>query len=152
MPAVSRLAEFFKGQAILLEYLACMLCGFILSNAFLLGQLAPFGVAFTAAGKKERTTAAGAGALLGYIFSFHPENNTRYIAAVTLAVAVKWLLPPKLMQKYQRWIAPGHCVQRRFAAGNCVGFHTGVPFVRCGDLPVRIGFSGWNLLFFPACG
>ena len=55
MPAVSRLAEFFKGQAILLEYLACMLCGFILSNAFLLGQLAPFGVAFTAAGKKERT-------------------------------------------------------------------------------------------------
>ena len=56
MPAVSRLAEFFKGQAILLEYLACMLCGFILSNAFLLGQLAPFGVAFTAAGKKERTT------------------------------------------------------------------------------------------------
>lgn len=106
MPAVSRLAEFFKGQAILLEYLACMLCGFILSNAFLLGQLAPFGVAFTAAGKKERTTAAGAGALLGYIFSFHPENNTRYIAAVTLAVAVKWLLPPKLMQKYQRWIAP----------------------------------------------
>lgn len=56
MPAVSRLAEFLKGQAILLEYLACMLCGFILSNAFLLGQLAPFGVAFTAAGKKERTT------------------------------------------------------------------------------------------------
>ena len=53
MPAVSRLAEFFKGQAILLEYLACMLCGFILSNAFLLGQLAPFGVAFTAAGKKN---------------------------------------------------------------------------------------------------
>ena len=52
MPAVSRLAEFLKGQAILLEYLACMLCGFILSNAFLLGQLAPFGVAFTAAGKK----------------------------------------------------------------------------------------------------
>ena len=47
MPAVSRLAEFLKGQAILLEYLACMLCGFILSNAFLLGQLAPFGVAFT---------------------------------------------------------------------------------------------------------
>ena len=34
------------------------------------------------------------------------RNNTRYIAAVTLAVAVKWLLPPKLMQKYQRWIAP----------------------------------------------
>ena len=53
MPAVSRLAEFLKGQAILLEYLACMLCGFILSNAFLLGQLAPFGVAFYRGGEKR---------------------------------------------------------------------------------------------------
>ena len=106
MPAVSHLAGFLKRQAVLLEYLACVVCGFILSNAFLLGQLAPFGVAFAAAGKKERATAAGAGALLGYIFSVHPENNTRYIAAVALTVAVKWLLPPHLMNKNQRWTAP----------------------------------------------
>lgn len=152
MPAVSRLAEFFKGQAILLEYLACMLCGFILSNAFLLGQLAPFGVAFTAAGKKNELRAAGAGALLGYIFSFHPENNTRYIAADTLAVAVKWLLPPKLMQKYQRWIAPGHCVQRRFAPGIALASIRGYLLYDVVICLSEIGFSGWNLLFFPACG
>lgn len=106
VPAVSRLAEFLKGRAVLLEYLVYAVCGFILSNAFLLGQLAPFGVSFTAAGKKDRTTAAGAGALLGYLFSFHPENNTRYIAAVALAIAVKWFLPQQMMQKYHRWMAP----------------------------------------------
>ena len=103
VPAVSRLAEFLKGRALLLEYLVYAVCGFILSNAFLLGQLAPFGVSFTAAGKKDRTIAAGAGALLGYLFSFHPENNTRYIAAVALAIAVKWFLPQQMMQKYHRW-------------------------------------------------
>ena len=52
MPAVSHLAGFLKRKAVLLEYLACVVCGFILSNAFLLGQLAPFGAAFAAAGKK----------------------------------------------------------------------------------------------------
>ena len=106
MPLSSRITGFLKGQAVLLEYLACAICGFVLSNAFLLGQLAPFGVAFTAAGKRDRTAAAGAGSLLGYLFSFHPENNTRYVAAVVLTAAAKWLLPDRLLQKYRRWIAP----------------------------------------------
>ncbi len=106
MPLSSRIVGFLKGQAVLLEYLACAICGFVLSNAFLLGQLAPFGVAFTAASKRDRTAIAGAGSLLGYLFSFHPENNTRYIAAVVLTVAVKWFLPARLLQKHQKWIAP----------------------------------------------
>lgn len=128
MPAVSHLAGFLKRQAVLLEYLACVVCGFILSNAFLLGQLAPFGVAFAAAGKKERATAAGAGALLGYIFSVHPENNTRYIAAVALTVAVKWLLPPHLMNKNQRWTAPAIAFGAVFLPGVALASLPGISF------------------------
>lgn len=129
MPAVSHLAGFLKRQAVLLEYLACVVCGFILSNAFLLGQLAPFGVAFAAAGKKERATAAGAGALLGYIFSVHPENNTRYIAAVALTVAVKWLLPPHLDEQKSTLDSTRYCVRRGFSARGCAGLPAGISFV-----------------------
>ncbi|MDD3193101.1 MAG: SpoIIE family protein phosphatase [Oscillospiraceae bacterium] len=117
MPAIARLVVFLKRQKELLAYLGYAVCGFLLANAILLGQLAPFGVAFTAAGKKERTTAAGAGALLGYIFSLHPENNTRYIAAVALAVAVKWVLPPRLLQKHRIWMAPAIAFAAVFLPG-----------------------------------
>ena len=75
MPAVSHLAGFLKRQAVLLEYLACVVCGFILSNAFLLGQLAPFGVAFAAAGKKRASHCSGCGCAFGIYFFRSPGEQ-----------------------------------------------------------------------------
>lgn len=122
----SRLIQFFKERSALLENAACVVLGMILANAFLLGQLAPFGVAFTASGKKERTAAAGAGALLGYLFSFHPESNTRYVVAVALAVAAKWILPAGLLRKYQYWLTPaiafGAVLLPRLALASLEGY------------------------------
>lgn len=62
---------------------------FAVSNAFLFGNLAPFGVASAAAAKRSNALPAAIGAVMGYIFSAGPENNLRYIGAVLTVFGIK---------------------------------------------------------------
>lgn len=106
MPVSARMIGFLKGQTALLGYVGSVLFGFVLANAFLMGQIAPFGVSYVAACKKEHSLTAGVGALLGYLFSFHAQNNTHYIVALILVVTMKWIIPAAAFQKRQKWLCP----------------------------------------------
>ncbi len=83
-----------------LYHCAAILTGVVLSNSFILGGVSPFGVAFCAAVGNTYTLSAGIGAVLGYVITINPLSNMKYIAAVLLVAAAKWLfsarLPPQL--------------------------------------------------------
>ncbi|MCL2034189.1 MAG: SpoIIE family protein phosphatase [Oscillospiraceae bacterium] len=69
--------------------------GAILSNTSIFGGISPFGVAFTAAAHGSSGTLAAFGSILGYAFSTSSASNMKYIAAVMLVAAAKWLFSPE---------------------------------------------------------
>ncbi len=69
--------------------------GFIMANASILGEISPFGVAFCAALPGGASVAAALGAGFGYALAPGAGDSMRYIAAVVLTAAARWLLAPK---------------------------------------------------------
>lgn len=65
---------------------------FAAANAAVLGGLAPFGAAATAAAPRRDAVGAALGAVMGYIFSMSTGNNVRYIAAVLTVLGLKLVL------------------------------------------------------------
>ena len=69
--------------------------GRILSNTSIFGGISPFGVAFCAAAPGWGGVAAAFGAVMGYTFSPALAANMKYVAAVMLVAAAKWLFSPE---------------------------------------------------------
>lgn len=65
------------------------LLSFAAANAFILGEIAPFGPAAAAASKRNDAAAAAFGAVMGYVLSGDPLGNMRYIAAVLVVFGAK---------------------------------------------------------------
>lgn len=65
---------------------------FAASKAVLFGELAPFGVAATAASGRKNSLSAAVGAVFGYALSVGTINNMRYVAAVLVVFGMKLVL------------------------------------------------------------
>lgn len=92
-PFAARAAAFLREQLPALRMLLTFLAGFALANATLFSAIAPFGAAYAAAVPKRRTTAATAGAVLGYALASASVGNMKYIAALLLVNVARRLLP-----------------------------------------------------------
>lgn len=87
----SKLRQSVKTYAKPLKMLAGGVAGYLMSNAFLFGSLAPFGVAFTAAASGDMVFGCALGAILGYLFSLGLILNMKYIAAILLILGARAL-------------------------------------------------------------
>ncbi|WP_066453108.1 SpoIIE family protein phosphatase [Anaerotruncus rubiinfantis] len=83
-------------------YLGYILVGFVSANAFVLGGLAPFGVAFASAAKAKYAAAATLGAALGYLLSFDVMGNIKYVIAMLLVFLIRWGLSTSSLTKWTR--------------------------------------------------
>ncbi|MDY4192320.1 MAG: SpoIIE family protein phosphatase [Oscillospiraceae bacterium] len=99
-------AELVKGQAKVWENIGIGLLSFLMSNAYIMGNMAPFGVSLAAAARRDLAMAAGAGAMAGYLFSFQPASNSRYIVSLLLLMAFKWVFGGGRLQKYRAFTVP----------------------------------------------
>lgn len=75
--------------------------GYIMSNSFFTAGVAPFGVAFCAALPGTHAAGAALGAILGYLIKAGPISNIKYIAAILLVLALKWLIMGKVRMNSQ---------------------------------------------------
>ncbi len=95
-----RILQELRAHRLIVEYLAYLVTGFISANAFVLGGLAPFGVAFAASAKEKYHAAATLGATLGYMISFHVEGNLKYILAMLILFTLrKFIQSGELLRK-----------------------------------------------------
>lgn len=113
-----RLRQELKTYRFAVEMLVTAAVAFLMANAFLFGDIAPFGVAVTASSKQKNVPAAALGAILGYCFSSNPAGNMKYVGAVVLAFAIRWLVAttPAL-----RWNAHAGAGCRPSCHGNPLG-------------------------------
>lgn len=84
-----RILQGLRAHRLAVEYFVYLVTGFISANAFVLGGLAPFGVAFAASAKDKFHSAATLGATLGYMISFNVEGNLKYILAMLILFALR---------------------------------------------------------------
>ena len=81
-----------------------MLCslasGYVMASSHVFGGIAPFGVAFCATLDSPYAMCAALGAVLGYTFTAGPLTNMKYLAAVVLVVALKWLFGSKVDSRF----------------------------------------------------
>ncbi|MDD2956691.1 MAG: hypothetical protein PHD67_10360 [Oscillospiraceae bacterium] len=98
--------EFVKGQGRLWQNAGVGLLSFFMANAALMGDMAPFGVAVAAAARRDLTLAAGVGAMAGYLFSFQPASNSRYLVSLILVLTARWALGWGRAQKYRPFTVP----------------------------------------------
>ncbi|MEE1105521.1 MAG: hypothetical protein UH083_06155, partial [Ruminococcus sp.] len=79
--------------------------GFLAANGAVMGNLAPFGAALTAAAPKRYLVAAMSGAAVGYLIR-DPDNCFRYIAVVIAIGALRWLFSELDFIRQSRLFAP----------------------------------------------
>lgn len=80
-------SQFIRGVVMHAVY---FLLGVIISRGAVLGELSPFGAAFSASVQRRFTGTAVAGCVLGYIL-LSPSDAFRYIAVVLAIGALRWL-------------------------------------------------------------
>lgn len=85
-----RAKQTFRQHRLIAEAVLYVLIGYASANAFVLGGLAPFGVAFAAGAKPKNTAAAILGASIGYLVSFRVMTNIKYILAMVILFLVRW--------------------------------------------------------------
>lgn len=90
--AGSKLRHSLKTYARPIKMLGGGVIGFLMSNAFLFGSLAPFGVAFTAAAGNDIAYASALGAVFGYLFSLGFIGNMKCIAAILLLAGLRFFM------------------------------------------------------------
>lgn len=66
--------------------------GYVMAGSSVFGGISPFGVALCATLRSPYAMLAALGAVLGYTISSGPITNMKYLAAVVIVVALKWLL------------------------------------------------------------
>ena len=88
----ARARQAVRAHKLGLGYLGYIAAGFVSANAFVLGGLAPFGVAFAASAKQKFGAAAILGATLGYLFSLDVLGNVKYIVAMAFLFLLRWVL------------------------------------------------------------
>ena len=86
----ARARQAVRAHKLGLGYLGYIAAGFVSANAFVLGGLAPFGVAFAASAKQQFGAAAILGATLGYLFSLDVLGNVKYIVAMAFLFLLRW--------------------------------------------------------------
>ena len=101
-----RLRQELKTYRFAVEMLVTAAVAFLMANAFLFGDIAPFGVAVTASSKQKNVPAAALGAILGYCFSSNPAGNMKYVGAVVLAFAIRWLVATTPALRWNAMLAP----------------------------------------------
>ena len=79
----------------------CACTGYVMANSFLSGGVAPFGVAFCAALPGPHAAGAALGAIVGYLVKAGPLSGMKYIAAILLVLALRYLVMGKLRMRNQ---------------------------------------------------
>ena len=88
----ARARQTVRAHRLAAGYFAYAATGFVAANAFVLGGLAPFGIAFAASAKPRYYAGATLGATLGYLMSFHMMTNVKYIVAMALLFGLRVML------------------------------------------------------------
>ncbi|WP_162614208.1 SpoIIE family protein phosphatase [Anaerotruncus colihominis] len=88
----ARARQTVRAHRLAAGYFAYAATGFVAANAFVLGGLAPFGIAFAASAKPRYYAGATLGATLGYLMSFHVMTNVKYIVAMALLFGLRVML------------------------------------------------------------
>lgn len=87
-------------------YAGIALLSLLLSNSVLFAQIAPFGIALTAAVGSDYTIAAVLGAVIGYLIAPDIPFKMKYIAAILVIGAVKWALSHRVRPQANMILAP----------------------------------------------
>ena len=94
-----RAKQSLRSHRALIECAVYTVTGFVSANAFVLADLAPFGIAFAAAAKPQFYPAAVIGSILGYVLSFSSLGNVKYVLASMLLFAVRWAFSSGTLMK-----------------------------------------------------
>lgn len=89
IPAGVRLRQAVRENLRWLGAIVYAAVGFVMANSSVFDGISPFGVAFCASLGGVSAVPAALGAVVGYIFSSAMTANMKYIAAVSLVVAIK---------------------------------------------------------------
>ena len=108
-----RLGRLLEGRSYAALCLCCGGGGMVAAMARIIGQPAPFGVAFAAAVPFRFTLPTALGVAVGYLASAGVSGGYRYIAASFLVTLIRWLLRPEKWDRWKGWICP-------FTASSCV--------------------------------
>ena len=100
-----RIKQLLRSHREALAHLGALLVGAIMAGSSLFGSVAPFGTAFSAAVPGRFCISAAAGAVLGYTFIVDSPLSMKYIVAVLLVLAARWLFEPRAPKKYQVAVA-----------------------------------------------
>ena len=85
-----RARQVLRAHRIGAAFAAYTITGFLSANAFVLGGLAPFGVAFASAAAPQYAAPAILGATLGYLASYSMLSNIKYVCAMLLLFLIRW--------------------------------------------------------------
>ncbi len=94
--------DFFRTAGLNILYFAC---GTLVTRGAVLGDMAPFGAAFTAAVPKNRLLTSMLGAAFGYVL-LKPSDSFRYIAVIIAIGCARWLLSDIKKVSSSRLFAP----------------------------------------------
>ena len=137
----------------LLRLIASALVSAVFSGSYILGGIAPFGVAFAAAVPLEYSTPAIFGALVGYLWAPGGQGGMQYIAAILLLGGVRWTLGTGSLWRrlpYAAPVAAGGCM---LAGSLAVVFATGVtPYQLALALAVSMLAAGSSYFFARTLG
>ncbi len=119
----------------------------VFSGSYLLGGIAPFGVAFAAAVPLEYSTPAIFGALVGYLWAPH-QAGMQYIAAVLLLGGVRWTLGTGSMWRRLPYAAPAAAGGSMLVGSLAVAFALGLsPYLVAMALAVSMLAAGSAYFF-----
>lgn len=82
-----KIKELFYSKRKLIESSLYLILGVLISSCKIIGNISPFGIAFTAASPQNYKLHSAVGAVLGYIL-FSSLGGLKYIAAVILLIAI----------------------------------------------------------------
>jgi len=104
--------QFVKGNVQWFSMIGCAVVSLVLSRAVLFGGVSPFGVALVSALSGTGGIGAAIGSILGYLLFADVVFGIKYVAAIVIALAVKWIF---LARVRERWAAAA-CVGTCFVA------------------------------------
>lgn len=103
---MDRLMGRLKNNSEIFSFLGVGVLSLLLSNSVLFAQIAPFGIAITAATGGDWTIAAVLGTIIGTLIAPTIQFKMKYIAAVLVIGAVKWAISSTEKLKHHVFLSP----------------------------------------------
>ena len=137
-------ADFIKNTIANIVY---MLCGLLVSKGAVLGNLAPFGVSYTAAVPKKYLLSSLIGTAFGYVI-LNPSDSYRYIAVIIAVGGLRWLTSDLTTITNSRLFAPLVAFAPVLATGIALLFVSTSSLTSFADCLIEAVIAGAVAYFF----